>query len=234
MPLEERTRVASLAMIDISYNITQAHFVDGGNDTVVEARSKYKEFYPGRAARRMTHLGMMVGICLNDLDTVPETPIIYASAFAESKSLETFIGSFPEASPLHFQCSIHPSAVEQALIPRKKAVNNFYPITSNHNLAGQALETSFLTQSNTVIIVGGEEHGTWLSEHKLASDQAFAFSLQIEKSTRGIGKIRFEETNEINKNETISLSEFALAIKNRTAIKVPSFAFNGWIHITWE
>lgn len=231
---EERTPVALLAMPDSSYTIVNAFVIDGGSDTTAEARAKYKEYYPGRTARRMTHLGMMAGICLKKSDTDQKTPIIYASAYAESKSLETFIDSFPEASPLHFQCSIHPSAVEQALIPSKQAINSFYPVTSDFNLAGQAIETAHLAQSDSTIVVGGEERGTWLNQHKLASNDSFAFCLQLARGREGVGTIQFIPEESTLSGPPVDLIQLAKAIKSRENLKIPSFATNSWIHLNWE
>lgn len=221
-------------MHEQSYKIVKANFVDGSSDTTAEARARFKEYYPGRSARRMTHLGMMIGVSLHNFDTNTNTPIIYASEFAESKSLETFIDSFPEASPLHFQCSIHPSGVEQVLIPKKQEINNFYPITSNCNLAGQAIETAFLSQSPNAIISGGEEHGTWLSDYDLASKRNFACSLQLATTGDSIGTITLVKGRSPEANDAIDFYQLAEAVKNRANIKIPSFALDTWIHIVWE
>ena len=64
----------------------------------------------------MTVLGMLVGAALGDLRPGAEDAVVYATAFGESRALEAYLDSFPEASPTQFQTSIHPSGVQQALV----------------------------------------------------------------------------------------------------------------------
>ena len=216
-----------------SYSIEAVEYINGGNDRAVDAREKYKNDFPGRTARRMTHLGIMVSLCLQKMNVERGTPIVYASAFAESSSLEKFIDSFPEASPALFQSSIHPSAVEQALIPGKKAIDRFYPITSDTDLGGKALETCFLMGEENMIMVGGEERGTWLCEYGLASKESFAFSLKLRRGTGGIGSVSIDPLALTTCDHSPDFSSFARAIERRESIRVPSFALGSWIRIDW-
>lgn len=220
-------------MLNTRYIIESALAVDGGDDLAAEARKRHKETYPGRTARRMTHLGILTGLCINQLDIRQTTPVIYASGYAESESLEAFIDSFPDASPLHFQRSIHPSAVEQSFIANKQAINTFYPITSDFNLAGQALENALIHDAEQVAVVGGEERGTWLCQHDLASNQSFACSLLIKQNGPGIGILELEDDLPNGTEADVDLNQLFLSIKNRTSIRIPSFLIGRWIRITW-
>jgi len=224
-------------MIETCLGIEAVTVVEGGEDLVAEARAKYKSvFFPGRSARRMTHLGMLVSLCLRKMVIGAEVPVFYASGFGESESLEKFIDSFPTASPALFQTSIHPSAVEQALIPQKQALQRFYPITGDTNLAGQALENCFLLGGTESALLGGEERGTWLSEHELASNSSFAFGLQLSRGGEGAhGCISIDRSGSPPRivGTEGSLPEFFRAIQRREAIRVPSFALDAWIRVDW-
>ena len=225
---------ALFVMNEDDFSIEAVEWIDGGDDQAADARTRYKEDFPGRSARRMTHLGMMVGLCLKKLDVEREVPIIYASAFAESSSLEKFIDSFPEASPALFQSSIHPSAVEQALIPGKQAIDRFYPITSNTNLGGKALENCFLMGENSVVLVGGEERGTWLCEYDFASHESFAIGLRLRRGKNGLGRVSIDHSEVSGDEEGVSFSALVTAIKGHQAIRIPSFALDAWIQIDWR
>lgn len=220
-------------MIERSFRIDAVVFVDGGDDMAAEARAKYKEVFPGRSARRMTHLGMMVGVCLKKMEVRSEDPIIYASAFGESESLEKYIDSFPQASPALFQSSIHPSAVEQALIPGRQAVDRFYPITSDTHLLGQALEKCFLLGDEKVVLVGGEERGTWLCDFKLASDESFAFSIRLSRGEGGMGSVSIDRSQSPSLEDVVAFSTEVRALQIRERLRVPSFALDAWIQVDW-
>jgi len=221
-------------MIEDRLTIEAVEYVDGGSGFAADARARLKGEFPGRSARRMTHLGMLVGLCLQKMDVERTVPIIYASAFGESESLEKFIDSFPQASPALFQSSIHPSAVEQGLIARKQPVNRFYPITSDTNLFGQALENCFLLGEENVILLGGEERGDWLCPFRLASDVSFAFGMRFSQRGEGIGSLVVDRSVKPDLKGSVDFVSAARAIGSRKNFKVPSFALDAWIRLEWK
>lgn len=221
-------------MIEESFSIQAIVHLDGADDLAADARARYKDRYPGRSARRMTHLGMMMGICIDKMDVQQRVPVIYASAFGESESLEKFIDSFPQASPALFQSSIHPSAVEQALIPDKRAIDRFYPITSSTNLLGQALEKCFILGEDDMVVVGGEERGTWLTEFQLASGESFAFGIRLCRGDEGIGRISLDRSEPPSLDESLPFAQSVQSLGERKSIRVPSFALDAWMRIDWE
>ncbi len=222
-------------MIDLPIAIRSVRWADGGEDSVAEARLRHRAAFPGRSARRMTHLGMLVDLCLRELAADDDAPVIYASAFAESCSLEDFIDSFPAASPLLFQTSIHPSAVEQSCIARQRPVRRFYPITSEENLAGKALENAALLLESSAILVAGEEKGSWLAPHGLASDRSFAFALELARAeTDALGSIRFLAAELDAATEGVGLPDLWAAIRDGRPLRVPSFALGGWLQLEWR
>src|SRR6187549_1436217 len=89
---------------------------DAGDEDLATTRERLKERFPRGATRRMTQLGLLVGAALEEFSPQPDDALVYASAYAETRALEGYLESFPAASPTLFQTSIHPSAVQQALI----------------------------------------------------------------------------------------------------------------------
>lgn len=231
--LESGERLVEIGMD--TYSITAVHVVDDADWLVADARARYKAEFPGRTARRMTHLGMMATLCLRKLTVQRTTPVVYGSAYAESESLEKFIDSFPEASPALFQTSIHPSAVEQGLIPGRQAVDRFYPVTGDFNLAGKALENCIVLADSQVILIGGEERGTWLREHGLANESSFAFGLSLERGFKpGLGRLTVDPSQAPDSVEAVDLESLFSAIANRMPLELPSFGLGATLRVEWR
>lgn len=129
-------------------------------------------------ARRMSLLGRLVHGLLREESLHPDEPLIYGTAFAEARALETYVRSLPAASPTAFQTSIHPSAVQQALIARGQAVGQLVPLAGEDDLAARACLCALLSPAPTGHIILGEEAGTWLLDHGLASPAAWALLLR--------------------------------------------------------
>ncbi len=70
------------------------------------------------------------------------------SSFAESCALETYLDSFPHASPPYFKHLFIPSAVQQALIGRQQSIGEFLPMTGRLHLVGQALHAAMISPAN--------------------------------------------------------------------------------------
>ncbi len=99
---------------------------DPGDEDPAVTRDRLRERFPKGATRRMTQLGLLVGAALDDLKPGADDAIVYATGYGESRALEAYLDSFPGASPTLFQTSIHPSAVQQAMITRQHAVGEFF------------------------------------------------------------------------------------------------------------
>lgn len=135
--------------------------------------------FPPNAARRMTHLGLLLGETLREFSIAPEDAVVYATTFGETVATGRYMESFPAASPLLFQTSIHPSAIEQVLINRGCPVRELTPLAGQPDLSAQAVLTALLTPGNRVLLTGGEEVGTWLRQLDAASNVGFAFALEL-------------------------------------------------------
>ena len=163
-----------------------------GIETAAGARTRLADKFPRAALRRMTHLGLLLGSALEDIPLGPEDALVYASTFAETRSLEDFLLSFPAASPVLFQSSIHPGGIQQVLIGRQQPIARLWPLAGRTRLVEQALLTALLEPAPRVVLAGGEETGTWMLEHELASARSFAFALVLTRSPAGAaGRVAF-------------------------------------------
>lgn len=159
-------------------------------ETATEARERLREKFPRNALRRMTHLGLLLGSALDGAALTAEDALVYATSFAETRALEEFLTSFPTASPLLFQTSIHPGGVQQVLIGRQQPIARLWPLAGRARLVEQALMTALLEPAARVVMAGGEERGTWLLEQRQASARSFAFGLVLTREAAGaVGKI---------------------------------------------
>jgi hypothetical protein len=161
-------------------------------ETAASARLRLADKFPRSALRRMTHLGLLIGSVLDGATLGPDDAVVYASTFAESRALEDFLLSFPAASPLLFQTSIHPGGVQQVLIGRQQPVARLWPLAGRTRLAEQALLTALLEPAARVALIGGEERGTWMLEQQVASARSFAFVMILTRESAGsTGRISF-------------------------------------------
>ena len=191
---------------------------DASQEDLAGTRERLKDRFPRGSTRRMTQLGLLVGAALDELSLQAGDTIVYASAFAESRALESYLDSFPTASPTLFQTSIHPSAVQQALINRQHPVEEFFPLTGRAHLVTHAIQTAVLSPAPRVLLCGGEERGTWLLERGIASDRSFAFALALtEDASDALARVALTSTSETDAID-FTLPEFFDALVARRAI----------------
>lgn len=185
------------------------------DETVAGARTRLADKFPRTALRRMTHMGLLIGSTLDGVALGPEDALVYASTFAETRALEDFLLSFPAASPLLFQTSIHPGGVQQVLIGRAQPIARLWPLASRTRLVEQALLTALLEPAPRVALVGGEERGTWMLEHGMASNRSFAFAAILTREPAGaLGRVAFVP-DAANDEAGPSLEDFAAALAER-------------------
>jgi len=160
------------------------------DETVVGARVRLADKFPRTALRRMTHLGLLVGAALEGESLGPDDALVYATTFAETRALEDFLSSFPGASPLLFQTSIHPGGIQQVLIGRQQPIGRLWPLAGRTRLVEQALMTALLEPAPRVALAGGEERGTWMLEHAMAAARPFAFGMMLTLEPAGaVGRV---------------------------------------------
>lgn len=194
---------------------------EAGHEDLAATRERLKERFPRGATRRMTQLGLLVGAALDEVGLRADDALVYASAYAETRALEGYLESFPSASPTLFQTSIHPSAVQQALIARQNQLGEFFPLTGRAHLPAHAVQTALLASAARVLLCGGEERGTWLLERKAASDRTFAFAFSLEHNAAGaLARISVEPAASDQVAQELSLPEFFDALRHRSSINV--------------
>lgn len=189
------------------------------SEGAAEARVRLADKFPRSALRRMTHLGMLLGATLDGVALTAEDALVYATQFAETRALEDFLASFPTASPLLFQTSIHPGGVQQVLIGRQQPIARLWPLAGRARLVEQAFMTALLEPAPRVVLVGGEERGTWLLDHTMASARAFAFAATLNGEAEGaLARVSFAPGTEIADEAGPTLDEFADALAERRAL----------------
>jgi hypothetical protein len=194
---------------------------DVGEEDPAATRERLKGRFPKGATRRMTQLGLLVGAALDEMAPGANDAVVYASAYAETRALEGYLDSFPGASPTLFQTSIHPSAVQQALITRQHPVEEFYPLTGRAHLVAHAVQTALLSPAPRVLLCGGEERGTWLLERKAASDRTFAFALVLERQAAGaVARVSIESVSADLPAAQFTLPEFFDALRARRTLEI--------------
>tara|TARA_B110001450_G_scaffold238265_1_gene245154 strand:- start:234 stop:893 length:660 start_codon:yes stop_codon:yes gene_type:complete len=187
---------------------------------------------PKRASRRMSRLGIMLHYLLTDLPLDIQTTLAYGTSFSECRTLESYLDSFPDASPTGFQNSIHPGGIEQALIVNKQAVGAFFPMAGHRNLMMQMLKLAFSAKTPEVILCGGEEKGSWLTDYGLAHNCSFAFAMRLSHDPDGAcGELTWEENAQHPEEAVPDMEEVVRLFSARNAVRLESDSL-GLIRIT--
>lgn len=203
-------------------------------ETPAATRERVREAFPPGATRRMTQLGMLVGHCLANLAHTPDGTLIYASAFGESRALEDYLASFPEASPTGFQTSVHPSGAQQGLIARRLRCREVFPLSGLESLGGEALLAACLAPGPEAVVAGGDERAGWLTERGVASDTTHAFGLVLarEPGPAPLAVLRLRSTD-AESVEGIDLAALNRMLAERTDHNGPACA--GWeLDLRWH
>lgn len=220
--------------METEFHVSRVRTLRAGEETMAEARSRLPEVFPRRSARRMTHLGTLLARVLEDLSTPLEGALVYGTTYAEIRSLENYVDSFPDPSPLLFQASIHPSGIQQVFVHRRIPISAFIPITGKGNLIGSLLETAALAGTDRVTICGGEEKGSWLLEQEKASDNAFAWTMTLSlASVDSIGVLSIEPEGKPVTPGSIHHESFLSALEHRTPLIIPRAA-GGIYRLAWK
>lgn len=194
---------------------------DVGLEDPAATRERVKDRFTRGATRRMTQLGMLIGVALDQLGPNKDDTVVYASEYSETRALEGYLDSFPTASPTLFQTSIHPSAVQQALIGRQQPVGEFFPLTGRSQLVAQAFQTALLSTAPRVLVCGGEERGTWLLEQRAASDRTFAFALALGVEPEGaLARVSLQAVDPEIPAVAFGLPEFCDVLRARQSLAV--------------
>lgn len=189
-------------------------------ETAAEARVRLAAKFPRNALRRMTHLGMLVGSSLEGVTLGVEDAVVYASTFAETRALEDYLDGLPDASPMLFQTSIHPGAVQQALIARQQSIARLWPNAGGARIVEDALLCALLEPARKVVLVAGEERGTWMLDHGMAASRPFAAALVFGwEADDAIGRVQFRPGGTAVVEGCPSLEEWVKQLQSRQSIE---------------
>jgi len=203
-----------------------------GAEEASATRERLKGGFPPGAARRMTQLGMLIGSVLGAMEPTAADAVVYLSEFGESRALESFLESFPGASPTLFQTSIHPSGVQQGLIGRQRSVPELFPFAGAGGIVGQALLAALLSPAQRVLFCGGEERGSRLRELGVASERTFAFALALTREAAPGVAGRLVLSPDDNVVSKLSLSEWFGILDQRRDYRGP--LVDGFsLQLTW-
>ncbi len=187
-------------------------------ETAVEARTRLAAKFPRTSLRRMTHLGLLLGSTMDGMVPGPEDALVYATTYSETRALEDFLASFPAASPLLFQTSIHPGGIQQVMIGRQQPLARLWPLAGCKRLVEQALLTALLEPAARVVLAGGEERGTWMLEQGMASARSFAFAAVLTRDMDGaVARMSFTPGS-VGNDAGPRLEEFAGALAERETL----------------
>ncbi len=202
---------------------------ENGAAELAELRKKL----PSRQARRMSPLGILLTEVLSGFPLNRDTVLFYVTTFTESLALEAYLGSFPHPSPTHFQTSIHPGGIEQALILKQQPITALYPMAGGKAILSQAFHLACQEGRPEVLVVAGEEAGTWLADMGAASRQSFAWALHFNRQPENtLATLSFRPAAEANPpaDGSPSLHDFARQLESRTDL-----AWNGPSgHFSWQ
>lgn len=189
-------------------------------ETAAEARVRLAAKFPRNALRRMTHLGMLVGSALEGVSLGVDDAVVYASTYAETRALEEYLDGLPAASPMLFQTSIHPGAVQQALIARQQSIARLWPNAGGARIVEDALVSALLEPAQKVVLVAGEERGTWMLEHAMAASRPFAAALVFGRETNDvIGRVQFRPGGTAAVEGCPSLEEWVKQLQSRQTVE---------------
>jgi hypothetical protein len=118
-----------------------------------------------------------------------------------------------------FQSSIHPGGVQQVLIGRQQPIARLWPLAGRARLVEQALLTALLEPAPHVVLAGGEETGTWLLEHSMASGRSFAFAMILTRSPAGAAARVAFTPGAAAEDACLTLEDFTQALTGRRALQ---------------
>lgn len=204
--------------------------VDG--EDVVAGRNRLPSSISRRSARRMTHLGTLIARVLNPQAVDRSTSLIYGSTYAETRTLENYVDSFPNPSPLLFQSSIHPSAIQQLFVASRTPMGEFIPLCGDSNLVASMFNTAFRSKSGRVLLVGGEEQGSWMLEHGLASAESWAWSLELNNLPENAAGIVQHTQAAVPEGNPVGYARFFRDLSDHRDMTIPNPS-GGSFRVSW-
>ncbi|MGE9295071.1 MAG: hypothetical protein ACQKBV_02115 [Puniceicoccales bacterium] len=189
-----------------------------------------KNFSP-LAARRLTTLPLLLGEVCRDAHPAPDDEWVFASQFGGSVSLERYLGSFPNPSPLHFQNSIQPGPIDLVNVAQRQPAALLTPIIAGRDVVAEGLLTAMISPAPVVHLTGGEEAEPWTADRALGSPLSYAFYLKLETSAdAALGEISFHPGETTDSG--LFAEDFPGVLQRREAITI-GLPERGTLRIRW-
>lgn len=150
-----------------------------------EQRKALRQNFKPLAARRLTSLPLLLGELTKNAAAEPDDEWIFASEFGGSISLNNYLSSFPNPSPLHFQNSIQPGPLDLVNVARQLPARQLTPLIGGDHLLGDALLAALISPAETVHLTGGEEFTAWAAEHSLGAGATYGYYLKLSCQAEG-------------------------------------------------
>ncbi|MBC2594378.1 hypothetical protein H5P28_08925 [Ruficoccus amylovorans] len=199
--------------------ITRLAVAEPGRELDPERRKALRKNFGPLAARRMSDLSLLIGEVTDGLEAGADDEWIYASRFGGTQSLERYLASFPAPSPLHFQNSIHPGALDLVSVARRQSSALFSPLCGLETLVADALLAALIAPPETPVhLVGGDEYEHWCTAHSWGGEETFAFYLRLDSAAQEqvLGEVIFTPGEELANAPTApTLPEFHAALAER-------------------
>lgn len=168
------------------YIRSTAVFLHGASDAADAALEARRDELPRAIARRMSAMGLAFDLVLRDDPPAEDDLLVLASEYGMSRTLEDYLDSFPNPSPLAFQNSIHPAGAEQVLVPDRRRVREFLPLAGERDLLiPAAIRAIRLAPAPVARLLLGEELATGLTRSGLASARTWAARLTLTRKPEG-------------------------------------------------
>lgn len=153
--------------------------------TDADARiADFRKALPAGRARRLTAMAVLLSEVLRRLPHEEDEPVYFGSTYGDTPSLEKYLASFPHASPMSFQNSIHPGPLVQAFVARGRPVPAFLPFAGGREIIGSLLLSAMTASAATRLCIVAETQATWMTQASIASGATFALGFRMTEAPR--------------------------------------------------
>jgi hypothetical protein len=221
----------------ISRHITAAACIPAYKGNLApELRQALGTGMPKPLLRRMSDSDLLMATVLGQMQPGTHDALVSLSTYAQPRTVEEFIDSFPSPSPLRFQKSVHPASVQQHCVALQKPLASFIPLAGLGLSVIHAIRTALCRPEDVVILAGAEETGTWTLPLGACSETGFAFALKLCLSV-GDGQVSLgsvEWDTKVDANEGLSTSAALHAAIERRSEYRTGHPDSGQVIVRWK
>lgn len=208
-------------------------------DMSAELRSELRGELSSIAARRLSPAALALHSIIAPDAITPDDDIIFASSLGASKSLESYLASFPNPSPANFQNSVHAAVLETVLVLRRASVRRLQSFANSpHSLAQAAFRSALLSDSAVTHLIFAEEFAPWLSAEGIGASHTLACWIQLgpdpsagEQAAPSLGTLRWTGPTDCDRHCTLPI--LAQSIRDHSRLQFGTPAFGGF-DLQWQ